>query len=579
MRQFLQDARASSFLLVFGVTLALILVVRYPFTHFFAIDPYYHLSQARGYAAHTEITYPELTYFSTYPADPWFGYHYLIAAGFKGADVSDPSALIERSILVHSVLSSILVAALIMMGVSYYRTVMPVYEHRLNVWQVPRRIPSVSDARLVVLLFGIYLFVSMSFVYRALLLERPHVLMITFVMMGLWSVIRQRYWFLPILASLAALSYSMALFIFIPALVLIVGWGIIDRSWSGLRTALVPLWYTGTGFVVGVALHPGAIGYLVNGIGFHAFAILQSLFWWLPSVYALPTPGEMGYQTESMIAVVVPVIVVLGAFWFIVRYGRRHFSVAETQNHAVRFEAGFTTMAVFFSVATLLIQRAIEYAVPFLGAACLTIVVGLVWSLAVHLHRHLLHEFPDPRSFYQTGLVIVKRLLQKKIVRYGFWGFVLTYVIAFSVFVYQLEPVVSTTDRLADTVGALSTESGVGLVMLSTFSLYPQAVFYGPTYHYASGMDPRMTFFYDVATSAALDQFLGQGTRCYTTCHNQDIVATKAFLERVGATHLIVDNHYLLENQITYITEQPFLELVYQSEVYPDVRLYRVLEE
>ncbi|NCT02280.1 hypothetical protein GW766_03480 [Candidatus Parcubacteria bacterium] len=574
-----QIIRQWPYAVVFLCTIVFLLAIKYPYSAFTdSRDPYYHTRQAISYATQTEISYPALTYFSEYPADPWYGYHKILALSYFGADNLSRDLIIKRTILLHSILSALLMVAIAYLGVRYYRTIFPVYERQFLSKKIPFRVKMFSDKKIIFIVTSTMTLLSSGFVFRALLMERPHTLMITLVMIGLLCMVSRNYVWLLIMAIIAPLVYSLSLFIFIPVVMMLVGWLVVDRSSEGFRLIRTPFLYTTGGYALGLFAHPDTAGYLLNGVAFHFFAVFQSLLWWIPNSFGeLPIPTEMLFSDTAIRILFLPIIVSLGTTWYRLRESATRVEVVDLQvKWVTMLEAGFNATALLLGVVSLFIYRTIEYAVPLLFIAFITVLFGLLIPLAQYLHQSLWNYPGEIASFYQQTVYSIKKFSGRKtITAISLVG--ILYVAIFIVMAREQATKVNyAPDRLEEAVSFLADQSGVGLIMTSDFAMYTQAIFYGPTNHYAIGMDPRMTYFYNRETSRQLYLFLGNEKDCLDGCKNQTEAETRSFLQLQGVTHLVIDEDSMSKNRATYIKEQSFLELLYQSKEYPDVQVYKL---
>ncbi|USN88521.1 MAG: hypothetical protein H6780_03440 [Candidatus Nomurabacteria bacterium] len=564
---------------VFMIVFVFLLCAKYPFANFSGTrDSYYHTGHSMAYKFHTPFNYPQLTYLNEYPSDPWWGYHQLLALSYTGLEQGDIKAIVTRTILLHIFLSSLLIVSITLLAVEYYRHMQPLYKRLLRVHSIPDAQTIISAATVAKVVLPVLFFLtSLLFLYRATFMERPHVLMIMFVVMGMYFLLKRQYWWLSLMAVLSVLCYSMSLFIFLPATVTLVGWLLVDRSKTGLVEAMKPFWYTVFGFVIGVLLHPASWGYLLNGVFFHAFAILQSFSWFIDSeLSVLGIPGEMMYNKSLTFSapLVILTTVFTGIVWHRLVSGRKEFQVLSRQHRSLfTIEAGFSVVALALGLASFFVLRTAEYSSPFLSVGFVAFFFGFLLPVLKLLHEKIIEDKSEFSSFYRQAVRVSVVWYRSSLLR-GLFVVCICLLIV-SVFTYgktraNLYPM----DRLLGANNFLAGEEGRGVILGNDFASYAQGSFQTPDHLYAQGMDPRMTYFFDEQVGFCVNAFL----RAVRTdgVHFDGDACMPEVVERFNITHFLLDGTDATDSVLNYYEERLNLELVYQDEKYPQVKVYRV---
>ncbi|MCA9357816.1 hypothetical protein KC902_01000 [Candidatus Kaiserbacteria bacterium] len=560
---------------VFLTVFLFLLCAKYPFTNFGGTrDSYYHTAHAEAYRFNTPFNYPQLTYLNEYPSDPWWGYHQLLALSFIGIQQGDTDAVITRTVLVHIFLSSLLIVSITLLAIEYCRRMQPLYKRLLRVHNIPDAQTIISAATVAKVVVPILFFsASLQFLYRATFMERPHVLMIMFVVMGMYFLLKRQYWWLSLMAVLSVLCYSMSLFIFLPATVTLAGWLLVDRSKTGFVEAMKPFWYTVLGFVIGVLLHPASWGYLLNGVFFHAFAILQSFAWFTPSeMRLLGVPSEMQARASASLPLLFLVVMFTGLVWHRVASGRREFQILPDSYRALfTIETGFSVLAFLLGVVSFFISRASEYSSPLLTVAFVAFFFGYLTSVLKLLHQRMLADASEFSSFYAQA-VAVSNILYRSIFLRGLFAVCIGLVV-FSVFLVAKSNSYE-ADRLQGALAFLATEDDRGVILSNDFSTYAQGVFYAPENAYAQGMDSRMTYFYDAQVGLCVDAFF-RGIKSDKVHYDSEYCLPEV-LERFRITHFLIDTTDSDDFTSEYYQKQVFLEEAYRDAAYTEVRVFRV---
>ena len=98
---------------------------------------------------------------------------------------------------------------------------------------------------------------STSFIYRLLLL-RPFTIGIIGYVLGTWLLLRKQYIAVMIVTTIYILTYNLAIFLILPAIILILVRGIVEKSWS-----LKPIIAVLGGITLGLIIHPHTSSYIL----------------------------------------------------------------------------------------------------------------------------------------------------------------------------------------------------------------------------------------------------------------------------------------------------------------------------
>lgn len=559
---------------------ALVIVVKYPLDAFSSgYDPYYHVAHSIAQLHGETFSYPQLTRFADTPGDPWFVYHTLIGYAVIGLGEFGLTP-ISASILLHALFSGALFAIFYLFLVTLYRRLIPHYRTELETRDAARFMPRMSAESLALATIGLTLLLGNNFVFRTIILERPHLLMISLTMLLTIGLLTRRHWLVFLSATLAPLVYSLPVFLFLPFVGFALGWVSVSRRFADIAVVRLPFFLTVAGLGFGILLHPHTSGYLINGIAFHAFAILQSLFGWLPFLdMRLVVPAEMASADT-----------IPGAFFFFLLmillaqcYNRslqyqNGAAVTEPERSSEHvYEVGFGRLAAFLLAGSLLINRLTEYAIPFAMMVAVSYGVFVLTPLARYHFANALSQPNNPtmkviNETLQKARTLLRHAGSKALIGIFAVYVVLALLLVFreSAFQHRLEP-----DRFAGAAEFLAErQQSDETVLLAQFSYYPQLVYHEPSVRASIGMDDRMVYFFEPQLAHDINRFVGAIEACQADCPPAEPELIPDFMAEHGITHVLIDAEALSEERVARIEGYSFLRMVYTDERYPTVRVY-----
>ena len=543
---------------------AFVCAIKYPFDFFWArFDVYYHAVHSQSYIDSFDITYPVFTYFSLYPADLWYAYHLLTAGAYFIGNLFGTLTAEQATVGLHVFYTFILSAILLW----FFKVLFNYANDRTGKLTLGWYLTFLS---ILVIAFP-------HFTVRVFFYERPHVFMIGFVLLAMIAVLKQRYGWLFFLALLAPLTYSFSLFIFLPLVILFLGY-VIETKRIQLNEELKKiLFYTVSGFTMGILFHPNSIGYLINGLAFHTFAILQSATPGLPTQMGkLVVPDEMTFMRD-----VFPIFHSIVAFGLLISFDIKRHSFNKTSYsdlHRSAVLTGLLVMSLLLLAASIFVIRAIEYAIP-LAVATFIVMWPMVGKELKTAFSSVLTNTKSKTSRYlrvcinlfETFLSYLKRPITH---------FVLFILIVAATTKYLYLPYAEVIKNGARNYSAaaeyLSSEATDGEVIIQTqFATYPSLLRANPSLKIATGMDARMIYFYDPELSYLYAALL-KTAECYKECPYTREEALEKLRERYEINHILVEESFLEEQMFEHFENDERYELVFIDENDDRIKIYKV---
>ncbi len=557
---------------------------------FNTVDAFYHSAQARAYVEGESLAYPYFTYMTEYPADIWILYHYALAAIDHLTPSDSYESLLHESYLFHAFLSTITIGLLLKVLEEYYRLMVPQYRTGVAKIVGTFSYKVISPTILQLLVLGFFLFFSVEFLMRIGFTQRPHIGMLFLVLLGILAIIRSNKKLLFIASVIAPLWYSFALFILIPATIPLTGWFFTGRKRTALKESLTPFLVSVAGIIIGITIHPQSIGYLINGIGFVGYAIVQSAFFWINSDWSQQAiAGEMlAMQTVSISHQILMLLSISAAFY---SYKLQELSSIELRLQRINIGMSFTALGLM--IASSFIQRTTEYAYPIAIIVTIVFAAAVAFPVTLFMYQEILLE----RSSQAKKRVIifingVITLLSYRLTKIILAAVTLTVASAHIIQVHSAFADLSVVefDRYRGAAEFISSQQTPGVVVMPLYDHYGQLTFYGDygcqkgacVTSLASGMDGRMVYFYSPTIFSKLSLFLGNTRACAlrAECGVKDSEAGTVTMEELNIVYLLHDSKNtvppidLIEFQNTLIDSYSFLTPVYQDEKYPEVRVY-----
>lgn len=306
---------------------------------FFDYDAYYHAKHSALMAATGNI----------FLVDPWVDYHFLSYAPV------DPYWLFH-----------VLTAGLIrifgtMLGVKIISAITAA-----SIFLCFYIISKKLDLKKSFLFTVLFFISSSSFLFR-LLLERPLVISISCSLLGLYFIIKKKYFSLGIISTIYILLYNLAPILLFP----VVADLFIQKIYKQ-KLDLKPLIATLSGLTIGLLLHPHTLNYIIL-----IYSHFIQIFWLKLRGVSLPSGMEIQvYNFTSFIKynilALVSFVVTLAVYLSLRLDGKKKYIL----------DLLLILSTTWFLLATV-IPRAVEYWIPF------------GWLFIVSLYTHL---FPHPKN-------------------------------------------------------------------------------------------------------------------------------------------------------------------------------------
>ncbi len=417
-------------------------------------DPYFHARYAALLAE--GVPSPPLPYVSTLS---WFGggslytgYHQLLALAIRVFGGSDDNArLIVVSKLFNAALSALVLAVYMVVAVRLLARYVP----------SPRTAISVSALSLLLLLVFFPAFEIRLF------FERPFLVGIALLIAlvdALLAGSRAGVFFVGLLLTF---FYSFSLIAAIPiGVFLAVTWWL---ARSQLRAAFILVATFVAGYLIGIALLPNPVHYVVNGLYAHLFALLHAATVKTVEAAELAPTAFNGSQWLWL-------VLVAGIILFLmdsknIRQDTRAFPLIL-----------LSVMSVVFLPITMLFERGVEYFGPFAMLAGTGVSAYLFYRQRPLLRRGW--------AFFRTA--------QQRVVLATICLFVLFGMAVQVKALYELSADNTMGTQFAAMYAALRARSVPGdKVFLPVYGDYPSAFFYAPELSYNQGMEPSFTYVAD----------------------------------------------------------------------------------
>lgn len=543
-------------------------------------DPYYHVSHAHAYWSNTSIEYPSFSTLSTRPVDLWFLYHVLMAPFTFLFNGTNHEVLVLGSKFYHAFLASLFALLLYFTAKSYADKVRPLYLKQMNLSGASLAgilSPHIIGVCSVMALIA----VSDLFSARIFVLTRPHVLMIILTLLAAWSIISGRLWLLFLASALAPLSYSFSLLVFTPALALFLSSLIIELSWSSVQRALVPLLITAAGITLGVFLHPGSENYLFNAWMVPALSLLTAL-----SRTLVPggpqgetaTPAEFAALPDmGLVYLVLLALATTLCIARIVGYLRRKRSAASEYTPGARTELMFFIIGAGFSFIMIFIQRAVEYAAPFLMVALVTYLGLFIVPKTRSIHESFAARPGEIGDAYRSLINLIGSLSRERPIK------IATYVFLISTFIiipFTRNVVLVYTNRHSlheykAAANFIYGNASGGTTLLAEFNYYPQLVFFEPEAKYSSGMDPRFTHLFNEELGVDAENFSRGKPICgKRVCVNTALKDAYETLKGYGITLIFANASSTSTHILKSLEADSRFKKVFSDPHYPQISVY-----
>jgi hypothetical protein len=469
-------------------------------------DPYYHARVSSALWRGDSIDPPAFSTLSDRPVDFYILYHATMAPFTFAFDGDNFEALILGVKVYHAVLDGLLFVSFFLL-LRYY--IVDTYRKK----------------QLLVLLGTVFLFTFSHAFSLRIIFERPHTLIIIFMLAIFWLLERKKLRSLFFVASILPFFYSASFL----ALILPTIYTLASLSYYGLsKEAFKPIGVSILGLATGILARPDSFNYFYNGYLGHIFSIGRSLFTQSPNL-----PSELDSSVHF----------ITGEYWlimfifllFIVLY-----RISKNKIQSISFSLWFVSLvSVVFVSGFIMVARTIEYAYPF----TLLFMFSAFPLLRVMYEESLGH----PGQSFTFGNLLTElysvAIEKKKILtRIVFIMFVLTFLAQAGSVVWLLlkSPSYEMYKSSSQFLKA-NTVSG-DVIYIPNFGMYTQAFFYNPTLHYTLGADPVFTFLHDRSLYYEMERLNSGEIVCDTlVCNKETIDPFTLIKDRLAVAYILVD--------------------------------------
>jgi hypothetical protein len=537
-------------------------------------DPYYHTAHSLAYATGASLAFPAFSPLAIHPADPWFLYHVgMVPFVWLGQSFGDGGIFIAAEVY-HAVLVTVFFVTFFLVVRSLAVAMLPVsravIEKGMKLVIDASLFPSPQSVAIVATTLAFL--TTQQFVFRTIVIERPHIVMMTLTLAACWAILHGRTWSTVVIAAMAALSYSISVLILLPIAAMAVLWLLYDRSRPlgiAFGRALVA---TIAGLIIGIMLHPEPYGYLVNGILIHLYAVGHALVWWADSANTATPPAEMFLLRHPPSIIQIGMAAMIG-FAIVRMFANR--TVAYTIPAFVFLVMG--SIGVFFTAVQVVIPRAVEYAVPFTTATFTIMAMYGAWPVIRYSHYTLTNRNGEIGDCYRHVTDRAREIVTDRRIQNLWVLFSVTALVGgpllLHIAMYRNAETADYT-RYRDVAAHLQMIPH-HLVLTERFDMYPQLIFHGPSNRYSTGMDSRFIDLYDEILAHDVRTFW-QGDQCVTPSCEADKAVPASFYEH-GITHVLVDEAKADATIAAFITSSEAFTRVYTDSRYPEVQLYELL--
>lgn len=435
-------------LLVFIFFLFLFLIINFSATPLASPDDtYYHIKHAQTYWSGEKMNMPVFSSLDYPGADLYLGYHLLLAPFTFAFNGSNYTALLAGSKIFHSI------AVALIFTTFYLIARQLLQDHTKQNYA--------AYFSFLALAGTFFLFIgSLNFTNR-LLFQRPHVISITLLLLGFYFTIKKKYRWLFLVSASFPLLYSVSFIILIPPLIYAICWHLYNRTWHLAKQAYFPLIVTLLGLALGILLHPDSLHYLYNAYYVHLLAIINLY------LHATIEGSELYAARKLHIELLwlIPYLTILSY----VTYG---YFMDKKFPRIITFtfeKFYLSALTLFFFILAIIIQRAIEYLIPFVS-------LFLVWVTSEDL-------LPVIKKKYLLSMRAIFIIATS-----AYFIFVATH------FIWQTKSL-PPYDRYKNAARFIQENSAPGsIIFTQAFSNYPQLVFFNNYNRYVMGMGSIFTY-------------------------------------------------------------------------------------
>ncbi len=511
-------------------------------------DPYYHVKKSFNLTSSTPSYPPAFSLQSDKPTDLYIAYHRGMMPFISDFNGSNFEVLIKGSKIYHSIILALLFSVFFIVLKSILKK------------------EKSSRPQAYALLGTILLFTSSHIFAFRIFMERPHVLSILFMILALYACIDKNKFFILLLSALFPFFYSVSFFILILPIVyvfasIVYGEDILN-SFKILVSSIV-------GLVVGIILRPDTVNYLANGYIVHINSLKETIFGSTTN-----TPAELSTPLDNLSR---EVWLILFLFYFV---SLAFYIVKKRSIHKLSLVSWFLfALSVIFTFGFLVVQRTVEYTLPFFIIAFF---VGL--GTISHSLRESLRNLKQNTLAREVFSTIAKKIrLNKKTVGAVFLIFIsLLFYSRISNLknTFQKSPNYKTYQSVTEEIRRL-TPSG-STIFIPRFGMFPELYFYASDYRFTSGMDPAFTYahspeiFWKIYHTSR-----GENICDKKICTKNEIDVFDFIISELGSEYIVLNTKYFnkdsgSENFKALIEKDSRFKLVFTDPKFSNIKLYKL---
>jgi hypothetical protein len=482
------------YFLVFTFFFSLFSFIQFSSPNFISSDDgFYHVKHSwlylkEGLKAAYDFPYLQFSILKDKPVDIYFLYHLFLAPFTLFFNGENYQSLINGSKLFHSFLAALFFLV-------FYFILKSLSKDKPQDWRS-------EIYNFFWLLF--LLSVSFYFVFR-LLMPRPHILSLIFLLLGFYFIVKRKLFLLLVLSALYVLSYSVSFLILILTLIYFISNYFYFKG-RNLLFSFQPFFNSFLGVLIGILIHPNGFNYLYNAY----FVPLSVVFYRFFGIGKLFLGGEM-YSTDFEFQTI---FLLFPLLCFSISYLLFLFENEKDWRKKISSEKFFLfCIVILFFFTSLLIIRAAEYFIPFT-----VLFLALIYKenilpffkeefrlkIKEFVERKIDHSFNKKIEFFKMILqgllrdLILEETKIKKFLKSTFLAFIIL------VFVINISGAIVLISKNQDykiykeISQLIAKNSKKGDVVFNTnWGDFPKLFFYNHHNYYIIGMDPTFMYLKD----------------------------------------------------------------------------------
>lgn len=530
-------------LIIFAIVFSGSLVLRLQSDSFISgNDPYYHARRSFSVSSNELFFLPEFSTQANSSLDLYPLYHAFMSPFVSDFDGTNYATLIIGSKIFHSL---VLATVFTLFFILLFKLLKREELRQKYTWALFGT-------------WGLYLF-SNIFSFR-MLLERPHVVSIIFILVCIYAVISKRSFLLVSTTLLFPFFYSFSvLILLIPILYIPVALIYKIRKYDAIK----PFLYSLLGLCAGIILLPDPLGYIKNAYGVHFVSLYQSTIGNMHGVPAELGSGIERVNNEVWLLLFCATLI----FWVF-------FMIRKKSIRALPITISYLgVLAISFTVGFFIISRTIEYTVPLV---LLFIFVAIPYLYQKTSCFTMLFAFVLP----------IDTIKLKMILKYGQYGlvfFLLLYSFARTYTLVENSKRAPSYQTYAGVHSILKQKAvEADIVYIPRFGMFPEQFFFNPALKYTSGMDPAFTYQYDKTIFWKLHHLAYDTTICgkEVCIGNASLDAYSLLHDELGVRFMILNKQYFSKTEqsplFTKIETDNRFQNIFSDPAYPDIVLYEL---